>query len=358
MNVCEFCGESFPNITELYKHKLMHKQNLLLHTHGGKDVIPYRGTVGEEKMEYREGPPNLEYREDLPKIKYHGETEVAPFVGKRKRDLDSDSEDEYETKRYRKDLVPIEGRSGLEVVPYVKPRKKKPKRKFIKPRSEDDSDLEDRKIKKYITKFEREYEEELQDQKQIYKKQLTRREDEIEKFKKQCKEYIASKEKEILDLQKKNKKELEEQKDMIEETEKHYKDQVKLLSEKIKSLEAEDASFKSLSDVIFNCITIEEIFKIRKLVRNREFEELIEKHLGTLQKLFLSLSYGVIPICQPQRDVISDSQKKLIEKIETSTPSKAKSIIMQNRSDIVNIFEIIDQSLELATTSYDKFRRL
>ena len=57
------------------------------------------------------------------------------------------------------------------------------------------------------------------------------------------------------------------------------------------------------------------------------------------------------------RDFISDSQTKLIKKIGASTPSKVKPIIMQNRSDIVvvvdiiNIFEIIDQSLELATTS-------
>ena len=94
------------------------------------------------------------------------------------------------------------------------------------------------------------------------------------------------------------------------------------------------------------------------MVRNREFEQLIEKHLDTLQKLFLSLSYGVIPICQPQRDVLSDSQKKLIQKIETSSPSKAKTLIIQNRSEIINIFHIIEQSLELAIVSYDKFRRL
>ena len=147
------------------------------------------------------------------------------------------------------------------------------------------------------------------------------------------------------------KKELEEYKNSsqtsVNEMESYYQGQIKLLQEKIKSMGENKASFKPLSDAIFNCITIEEIFKIRKLVRNREFDVLVKNHLDTLQKLFLSLTYGVIPICQPQRDVLTENQKKLIEKIEISTPSKAKNVIIQNRSEIVNIFDVIDQSLEL-----------
>ena len=67
-----------------------------------------------------------------------------------------------------------------------------------------------------------------------------------------------------------------------------------------------------------------------------------------------SLSYGVIPICQPQRDVITDYQRKLIEKIETSTPEVAKEVIMQNRMEIIRFFSIIEQSIQLATDSYRK----
>ena len=51
-------------------------------------------------------------------------------------------------------------------------------------------------------------------------------------------------------------------------------------------------------------------------------------------------------------------QKKLIEKIEISTPSKAKNVIIQNRSEIVNIFDVIDQSIELTAIAYDRFRKL
>ena len=62
--------------------------------------------------------------------------------------------------------------------------------------------------------------------------------------------------------------------------------------------------------------------------------------------------------CQPQRDVLTENQKKLIEKIEISIPSKAKNVIIQNRSEIVNIFDVIDQSLELTAIAYDRFRKL
>ena len=139
-------------------------------------------------------------------------------------------------------------------------KKPKTRKKFIKPKSDEDSDLEDRQMKKYMAKFEKDYEDELQDQKQMYKKHLTKRDDEIEKFKKQCEDYISTKEQEIIDLQNNSTKELKEHKRIISETENHYQNQMKLLSEKIKSMENNDASFKPLSDIIFNCITIEEIF--------------------------------------------------------------------------------------------------
>ena len=352
MNACDICGENFPNITELYKHKHKHNhinnQSLALVPFKGKQVVPFK---------------KRQDKEDFPS---ETRLDVTPYANKRNRDLDSDSDSNYRPKRYRydSDLDAVEYKksmTGMDLVPYTKPRKKKPKRKFIAPKSDEESELADKRIQIYKERLET-YQDELLDQKQKYEKKLERVKDENEKFKKQCEEHISNKEKEVLDMQSKCKKELEEQEDshrrIVTEMETHYQNQIKIFSEKIKSMEEDDATFKPLSDAIFNCITIEEIFKIKKLVRNREFEELIEKHLDTLQKLFLSLSYGVIPICQPQRDIISDSQKKLIAKIETSTPSKAKSLIMQNRSDIVNIFEIIDQSLELATTSYDRFRRL
>ena len=224
------------------------------------------------------------------------------------------------------------------------------KRKFIQPKSDSESELMEN------------YRDEIVSERGKFEGILKLKNEEINKIKIECDEKIKVLQDESRDAQEKSKVELNDHMDnytkIMSEMEQHYEAQINLLKEKLKSLDGNEESFKPLSDAIFNCVTIEEIFKIKKLIRNREFDELVSSHLDTLQKMFLSLSYGVIPICQPQRDIMTESQKKLIQKIETASPSKAKNLIMRNRSDIINIFDVIDQSLELATVTYDRFRRL
>ena len=374
MNVCEYCDESFPNITELYKHKYrVHQQrSLALHNHK-KDDSMYNLEYRKElpAVEYRKEQPAVEYKRPLKQIKYRENLPVQVLKEKtikRRRDYDSDSENEYQGKRYRvasdsePEAIEYKPEDKLALVPYVKRKKKKPKRKFIQAKDNDESDMDYKRIEDYNTCIEQIYKDNILDQKEQYESKLSKRDDELDKLKKQFEEHVAKRNKEFEEKENQLKKELDEHKKHYQgnmnEIENHYQNQLKLLQEKIKSMEENKASFKPLSDAIFNCITIEEIFKIKKLVRNRDFDELIKNHLDTLQKLFLSLSYGVIPICQPQREVLTENQKKLIEKIETSAPSKAKQLIMQNRSEIVTIFDIIDQSLELAAVAYDRFRKL
>ena len=385
MNACEICGETFPNITELYKHKyrVHQKQSLVLHNH--KAMQPAMEFRGEQPaLQYREELPAAGYRKDqlalenkssveLPQLKYRKELPVEVYKPKAiKRKIDySDSENEYEAKRYRhasdSELEAIEykpeNKSAL--VPY-KRKKRKPRRKFLKVKGEDEYNQVERmgdvEEVRYENRVEKIYKENVQDQRERYENKLAKRNNQLEQLKKHYEEYIVKGGNEFKEREDNLKKELEEYKNSsqtsINEMESYYQGQIKLLQEKIKSMGENKASFKPLSDAIFNCITIEEIFKIRKLVRNREFDVLVKNHLDTLQKLFLSLTYGVIPICQPQRDVLTENQKKLIEKIEISTPSKAKNVIIQNRSEIVNIFDVIDQSLELTAIAYDRFRKL
>ena len=402
MNACEHCEETFPNITELYKHKhrAHRQQSLALHNHKKDDsmyeldyqkempAVEYRKE--QSAIDYRNEQPAVEYKRPLKQIKYREKLPVQVFKEKtikRKRDYESDSDDFYKrkkihykrgrendsdteltSKRYRRasdsepEAIEYKPEDKLALVPYVKRRRKKTKRKFIKAKSDDESDMDYKRIENYNTRIEQIYKDNILNQKEQYENKLSKRDDELDRLKKRYEEEVVKRNKEFEERETQLKKELDEHKEnhqgKINEIENHYQNQLKLLQEKIKSMEENKASFKPLSDAIFNCITIEEIFKIKKLVRNREFDELIKNHLDTLQKLFLSLSFGVIPICQPQRDVLTENQKKLIEKIETSAPSKARKLIIQNRSEIVAIFDIIDQSLELAAVTYDRFRKL
>lgn len=128
-----------------------------------------------------------------------------------------------------------------------------------------------------------------------------------------------------------------------------------MLQQHIKSLEADDLDINPLVKAIFNCTSMDEIFKIQKLVENHQMDEVIENHLPTLQNLFLSLSFGILPICQPQRQRVSDAQRKLVNKIQTGTRTSAKKLLNENRGQIANLFSIIKDSIKLARSSFNRF---
>ena len=92
MNACEICGETFPNITELYKHKyrVHQKQSLVLHNHKAmQPAIEFRGE--QPALQYREELPAVGYRKDqlalenkssveLPQLKYRKELPVEVYI--------------------------------------------------------------------------------------------------------------------------------------------------------------------------------------------------------------------------------------------------------------------------------------
>ena len=132
-------------------------------------------------------------------------------------------------------------------------------------------------------------------------------------------------------------------------------EKIKRLTDHIKSLEEDDESLNSLTDAIFNCTTIEEIFEIQRLIKNHQIDIVIQRHLKTLQNLFLSLSFGILPICQPQREKITDGQRKFVEKVQTVSQNRAKGLLKEHRPELTNLFMIIEDSLKLVRNSYNKY---
>ena len=61
-----------------------------------------------------------------------------------------------------------------------------------------------------------------------------------------------------------------------------------------------------------------DIIKVAKLASKYNFDDIITDHPHTLQLLFRALSYGVIPVTQPQRAEITDLQRKLVEEIQAA----------------------------------------
>ena len=78
----------------------------------------------------------------------------------------------------------------------------------------------------------------------------------------------------------------------IDGLESECEDKIKKLTDHIKSLQDDDSTLNSLIDAIFNCMTMEEIFEIQNLIKNHQLDNVVQRHLKTLQNLLLGLSYG------------------------------------------------------------------
>ena len=116
------------------------------------------------------------------------------------------------------------------------------------------------------------------------------------------------------------------------------------------------ANIKPLNEAIYNEPTIAEMIKVERLVGKYRFDELVAEHIDALQKLLMGLSYGAIPLTQPQREEITDSQRKLVRELEEASPEEAGIIIKQNIQEIANLFTIIEDSLKLVRNSFQRFQ--
>ena len=149
-----------------------------------------------------------------------------------------------------------------------------------------------------------------------------------------------------------------EHRDIIAKLEAECEDKITVLERHIKDLQDEGNEFTDLSKAIFNCTTLEEIFEIERLVKHHRLDVVAEKHLKTLQNLFLSLSYGIIPICDLQRHMVTSKQRELVEKIQRSTGTKAKRYLKEGREEIINLFTIINDSLKLIRNTFNRYGTL
>ena len=135
-----------------------------------------------------------------------------------------------------------------------------------------------------------------------------------------------------------------------------YEQRTKMLNDLIKDLESgQNENFNTLSKAIFNCSSIEEISKVQYLLETGRYDEVINKHLRTVQNLFLGLSMNVIPICNSQRSIITDKQRNIIKTVQGATPSTAKRELKGNINDFTNLFTIIGDSLDLVRRTYNRY---
>ena len=408
---CDFCGKVFDKLSQLYMHKQSHTPNLLLHQHSHP---AFGMDINQATLKREADDQYLPVTKQLQVVKKSSdESDFEPSFynkGKKlKRKRGSDDEDQDSTaKRFReKD----EDNSGFEVIPYdrneSKIRRGKIKKKKLKGRKlkeildkdgeldleiDNAPDRESKSVEIYSPDYELNAEKEQQNNKQLIRNlnrviEDTREEcaNEIEEEKEKCRDTLLNIKKlnkeRLTELKEEHKEKLDEKmlqkdkrhkdeisritekfEDEMKEKDKKWKEMEKEFEERINNLnnlldskQEDEAYLTPLAQAIFNCTTMEEIFEIKNLIENYKVNELTVNHFKTLQNMFLSLSYGVLPICQPQRDNITDSQRELVGKIRNSSFVTAKGLLRENREQIANLFSIVGDSLKLARNSFNRY---
>ncbi len=118
-------------------------------------------------------------------------------------------------------------------------------------------------------------------------------------------------------------------------------------------------AFNSISKSIFNCISIEEIERVRKLFLKNKISQIQEvKNIRVLQKIIQGLRRGYIPICNPQQSRLSDAHQLLLDNMNKATKTQMIKIIQNNTELLSDLMHTVDSSLKFIVNLYNKFGSL
>ena len=146
---------------------------------------------------------------------------------------------------------------------------------------------------------------------------------------------------------------------VVEREKKNYKEKIGEQQNYITELKESKGSlphFNSISKDIYNCVSISEIRRVHKLFRKNMLNGIAdEKNIKVIQRIFSGLFNGVIPVCNPQRSVLTESQLEIMDKIRSSSVDKAQKILRDNMQVITKIFGYIDTSLKTAVDLFYEY---
>ena len=138
---------------------------------------------------------------------------------------------------------------------------------------------------------------------------------------------------------------------------KECEEQIRELKMQIDEVQNTDGDFE-LNDTInsvINDVSISEFNRIRELMDKGNLTAVLRsnKHVSALRKLFLALSWGIVPITAPQRIRLSENEKNLIKRLKDASVDEVRRFIRVNKSVFINLFKVIKNSIELVVNSYN-----
>ena len=353
---CDKCGKSYPTNASLYQHKsLAHPEpKLMLVNHGSS-------SSNKRPRGYGTTPPDAKKRDLTPVTKYNPPKQKPRDYEIKPNPTPNDGQDDDDLKiidsfdddgqgdeglqvvdSYDNDGQSDDGLTVVDSIDSVDYKKLYEECLASKKRIEN-------LCQKKILDLKKKYEERIDSLKENYR-------DKLRDFGNEMKAEYDERVDKIRESHAKATKDLNDAHNKaMEDYERECKRKIKLLSDQLQAVKDDDDDLSSLTKAIFNCTTMEEIFQIQKLINNHQIDVLIQNHLPTLQNLLLSLSFGILPICQPQRDQVTDEQRRVVEQLQTASPSNAKNILKNKRGDVINLFTIIKDSIKLARDTYNRY---
>eukprot|EP00116_Pleurobrachia_bachei_P005092 sb/3465354/ len=157
-------------------------------------------------------------------------------------------------------------------------------------------------------------------------------------------------------LENRYKNKLKECKENLE----RYQKTVELLQKQREEFETNfnDPKFNAFSAAIINSVTVRDFLRIKDLIAQNKFDEVLrsKKLLTSLQKLFIGMRYGVVPIVVPQRNLLTNADRDIIRGLENVSLERVKSTIGENKEVFAHIFSVIADTinfLEIANQHQD-----
>ena len=118
------------------------------------------------------------------------------------------------------------------------------------------------------------------------------------------------------------------------------------------SIDLEDRQFHKHID----CVSIEKFLEIHELIEQNQFDTLSNdvELLDGLQVIFKGVIKGYIPLCSPQRMILTKGMKQLLYNFGTD-PSAG--ILMRNKKNLKQLFRVLWDSVKLVIDNYMKYAK-
>ena len=146
--------------------------------------------------------------------------------------------------------------------------------------------------------------------------------------------------------------------DFIKEERKELRDNYEKSILHIQQLE-EDGQLDAFNDIskgIFNCVSIEQIERVRKLFKKKDFAKIRQaKNVKVLQRIIQGINRGYIPLCNPQQSRMSDAHQTLLDDMDKASSEQIRKIIGTKPKILSQLMYTVDDSVKLIVDLYNKF---